>query len=357
MKPVILIPAYQPHKEKLPEIINEMLGFDIERIVVVNDGSTTDFDALFEKLDRIDRVEVIRHIENQGKGEALRTGFKHILSSKISCSSVITVDADGQHLPKDVQKVIQSASDNPRALIMGVRDFKGDVPLRSYVGNKVTYLIFRGFVGRSVSDTQTGLRGIPADLLPQLIDLKAQRYAYELDMLLSMIKDKTPIIETTITTVYEGNNEISSFRLVQDSALIYKTLVFWWFVNRFFQMVKYVVSGASSTVADFGIYILMINLSSGIIAASIVARIISVIIHFSANKYFTFTIYEPPSWREIGKYFLVVIFNLSCSILLITLFIRYLALGEVAAKFAAQFILFMTTYALLNGFVFLRSKR
>jgi putative flippase GtrA len=357
MKPVILIPAYEPHREKLPEIIKGMLSFDIENILVVNDGSTSDFDAVFETIDTIDGVRVIRHDKNKGKGEALRTGFKHILQSGMDFSSVITMDADGQHLPLDVKKVIQSANENPEALIMGVRDFKGEVPARSLLGNKVTYLIFRGFVGCSISDTQTGLRGIPIALLNQLIDLKSQRYAFELDMLLSTIQDKIPIIETTITTVYEDNNAISSFRLIEDSIMIYKTLFLWWFVNRFTQMVKYSLSGASSTVADFGTYILIIDLSGGFVAASIAARVISVIIHFFANRYFTFSVHDRPSLGEIGKYLMVVLLNLSFSILFIYLFVTYLSLGEVVAKVAAQLILFIATYALLNGFVFLRSKK
>ncbi|MCP4021030.1 MAG: hypothetical protein GY729_04235 [Desulfobacteraceae bacterium] len=212
-------------------------------------------------------------------------------------------------------------------------------------------------MGKAITDTQTGLRGIPKELLPALIELKSSRYAYELEMLLTLTAKKTPVKETPITTVYEDNNAASSFRPVTDSFLIYKTLFMWWCVHRFFEMVKYSLSSITSTIADFGTYILLIHLSQGFVSASIAARIISVIIHFSANKYFTFSMGGKPTLKEIGKYLMVVLFNLSGSIFLIYLFVTYLLMGEVAAKVAAQLLLFITTYVLLNGFVFLGSKK
>jgi putative flippase GtrA len=182
------------------------------------------------------------------------------------------------------------------------------------------------------------------------------RYAYELEMLLTMVDQGIPIKEVEITTVYEDNNATSSFRPVADSFVVYKMLILWWFTFRFKQMLKYSLSSILSTIADFGTYILLIDFSIGFVTASIVARVFSVIIHFSANKYFTFQYRDAPRFSEIIKYLVVVGFNLSFSILLIFLFIRYFSAGEVTAKVAAQMILFLATYVLLNGFVFLRES-
>ncbi|MDA3791149.1 MAG: bifunctional glycosyltransferase family 2/GtrA family protein [Desulfobacula sp.] len=357
MNPIVLIPAYKPDKKVLSNIVEQVAAFDVAKIIVVDDGSGPEYETVFEHVRMLPKASVLYHKTNQGKGAALRTGFKYILEFRIECSSVITVDADGQHLSEDLDKIIKTIKTHPDSLILGVRGFKGKVPLRSLLGNKATYLMFRGLVGQKISDTQTGLRGIPYSLLEDLILLASDRYAYELEMLLTLVQKDVSIKEVMITTVYEDNNSVSSFRPIADSIIIYKTLFLWWFTFRFKQLLKYSLSGAFSTIADFGAYILLINLSCGFVTASILARILSVIIHFSANKYFTFSYKDAPNLVEIAKYLMVVAFNLSSSIFLIYIFITYLSAGEVLAKVAAQMILFFATYALLNGFVFLKQKR
>ncbi|MBU1343410.1 MAG: bifunctional glycosyltransferase family 2/GtrA family protein [Proteobacteria bacterium] len=357
MNPVVIIPAYRPDKKTLSNIVEQIAGFDVAKIIIVDDGSGPEFKSVFEQVETIPKTLVLYHEANQGKGAALRTGFRHVKDYRISCTSVITVDADGQHLPEDVDKIIGSIKKHPGSLVLGVRKFKGNVPLRSLLGNKATYLMFRGLVGQTISDTQTGLRGIPCSLLEELLALRSDRYAYELEMLLTLVQKKVPVKEVTITTVYEDNNSVSSFNPVSDSFMIYKTLFLWWFTFRFKQLLKYSLSGMFSTIADFGAYILLINLSCGFVTASILARILSVMIHFSANKYFTFSYKDAPNLLEIAKYLVVVGFNLSSSIFLIYVFIQYLSAGEVVAKVMAQLLLFFATYALLNGFVFLRQKR
>lgn len=355
-KPLVLIPVYKPDQQILSRIIEEVGRLDIAGILLVNDGSGPEYDAVFAYLAAAYEIKFLSHEKNQGKGAALRTGFKYVNRFNIPCSHVVTMDADGQHLSCDVQKVMEDAQDFPDALVLGVREFKGKVPLRSRLGNKATYLMFRGLVGQKVTDTQTGLRAIPVGLLDRLIRLASDRYAYELEMLLTLIQDKVRVREVPITTVYEDNNSMSSFRPIADSVLVYRTLFLWWFAFRFKQMLKYSLSGIFSTVADFGTYILLINFSIGFVTASILARFLSVLIHFSANKYFTFSYKDAPNLMEVGKYIVVAAFNLSASILLIYLFTRYLFMGEVVAKVVAQMMLFFATYALLNGFVFLRTK-
>lgn len=355
-KPLILIPVYQPEDRVLSDLVRELDRLDSAGIVLVNDGSDPVHDDLFRRLADRHGLTLLVHEANRGKGAALKTGFRHVRQNRIPCSHVVTVDADGQHLPADVGRVMETAMASPGELVMGVRGFKGNVPLRSWIGNKATYLLFRGLVGRKITDTQTGLRAIPSDLLDRLAALTSDRYAFELDMLLSLIQDGVGIRETVIRTVYEDNNSRSSFRPVTDSALIYRTLFGWWLTHRFMEMIRYSLSSMLSTIADFGVYIILINLSFGIASASVLARAVSLIVHFSSNKYFTFSARNRPDLGEIGKYLMVAAFNLSASIGLIYLFVTYLAMGEVIAKVVAQTSLFIFTYALLNGFVFLRKQ-
>ena len=355
-KPVIIIPAFNPDGPVLLDLVRQVSDFDIEQLIVVNDGSRSDCDDTFMAIETVERATVLYHRDNQGKGAALKTAFKYVLNSKLSGLSVVTMDADGQHHPEDVARVLKRSLLNPDSFILGVRRFSSHVPLRSLFGNKITHLLFRGLTGHSVSDTQTGLRAIPFKQLEKIVRLDSARYAYELEMLLTMVQQEADLIEVPIQTIYENNNATSSFRPIADSILVYRTMMQWWLKSRLIEVLKYSLSGIFSTIADFGTYIMLVSFSCGFVSASIAARVLSILIHFSSNRYFTFSHKDRPDWPEVGRYLLVVLFNLVSSIGLIYLFVRYGGVGEVWAKVFAQLILFFATYTLLNGFVFLKSK-
>ena len=355
MDSIILIPAYKPD-ENLLELTDRLLKSDVRFILVVNDGSGAEFDHIFQTVNAKDRVTVIEHDINRGKGAALRTGFSYILAHHPGCQGVVTVDADGQHLPADVEKIRIKLAQEPESLVMGVRKFAGKIPFRSILGNRATQFLFRTMVGRHITDTQTGLRGIPLNLLPSLVALKSDRYAFELEMLLDLCQKDSRITEVPITTVYEDNNQCSHFNPLLDSFLVYRVLFRWWFRFRLFHLIKYSMSGLLSTAADFGGYALLISLSFGIASASIAARVLAVLCHFMANKYFTYAHRDKPKASEVVKYLAIVLLNLSMSIVLIHLLVKYFALGEIIAKVIAQLLLFWATYALLTGFVFHKKR-
>lgn len=215
---VVLIPAYKPD-HKLLSLLEELRHYP--EIVVINDGSGAEFDPLFESLQG---VTLLRHEVNRGKGAALKTGMAYIREHFPDVKGLITVDADGQHRPADIDRVAQELEAHPDSLVLGVRSFSGaGVPLRSRVGNIVTRLLFFALVGVFIRDTQTGLRGIPLSFVGDLIDLKPDRYEYELEVLLAC--RRRPLRQVTIETVYIEENRSSHFNPVQDSLKIYKTLI------------------------------------------------------------------------------------------------------------------------------------
>lgn len=70
-------------------------------------------------------------------------------------------------------------------MILGVRDFdQSNVPSKSRIGNKLTSLGFRVLIGLSVSDTQTGLRGIPNPLIDLSLSIPGDRFQYETAVLI-----------------------------------------------------------------------------------------------------------------------------------------------------------------------------
>jgi dolichol-phosphate mannosyltransferase len=216
----ILIPAYRPDS-KLIELVEQLRSEGFRDLVVIDDGGGSEFSALFESLR--DKATVLVHPHNRGKGAALKTGMAYLMEARPDEVGTITVDADGQHRLPDIRRVAQELLDHPQALILGVRSFtKAGVPLRSRLGNLVTRFVFWALVGKFVRDTQTGLRGIPQQVMPQLVRLRPDRYEYELEMLLAC--RRRSFRQVTIETVYLDENRSSHFNPVADSLKIYATL-------------------------------------------------------------------------------------------------------------------------------------
>ena len=123
--------------------------------------------AVFEELEKLEGCTVLRHEKNQGKGRAMKDAFAYILDQpRWAGCAVVTADADGQHSVEDVCAVGRTALEHPEELTLGVRDLTlPEVPPKSRVGNRLSSWAFRTLYGPRLEDTQTGLRGIPWDLL------------------------------------------------------------------------------------------------------------------------------------------------------------------------------------------------
>jgi len=219
-----LIPAYCP-SDNLVDVVRDLLCGGASRVVVVNDGSPPDFDLLFDRLRSIAGVDYLTHSANRGKGAALKTGLHFILETYPDCLGVVTADADGQHTAADIGKIAQSLSQYPQQLILGSRDFSGALPWRSWFGNTLTQWVFAQRTGQRITDTQTGLRGIPANFLPELVNLPRDGYEYEISMLLTAQRAGVQFREVPITTVYAPGNPSSHFHPITDSFKVYRELL------------------------------------------------------------------------------------------------------------------------------------
>ena len=209
-----VIPAFEPD-ERLVRLVRQLLP-ELPRILVVDDGSVR-ATAIFKTLQEISGVRCLRHERNRGKGAALKTAFAEVLSSFPDVTGVVTADADGQHLPDDIIRVARSLSENPNQLTLGVRTFDKDIPFRSKLGNLWTVAEFRLLTGQPIRDTQSGLRGIPRMLLPELVSLPGERYDYEIRMLMKAARLPNGIIQLPIASVYEPGNGTSHFRPLADT--------------------------------------------------------------------------------------------------------------------------------------------
>jgi glycosyltransferase involved in cell wall biosynthesis len=227
MQPFILIPTYQPNT-RLITLVDALLHAGMGNIIVVNDGSGEKYNAIFSQLPA--GVIQLSHSRNQGKGSALKTGYEYLYNLS-PLSSVITVDADGQHLPEDVKKIYLQTQQNPYFYILGVRKFDKQVPWRSRFGNTLTKKLLQGLFNLALDDTQTGLRSTPVWLQRTAIKINANHYEFELECLLMAHQNKVNITQIPIQTIYIENNRSSHFNPVLDSIRIYFVLFQRWFIG------------------------------------------------------------------------------------------------------------------------------
>ena len=221
---IVVIPAYEPD-EKLLGVLKDFSEQTVFPIVVVNDGSSEACRPVFDAARSFERVTLLEHEVNKGKGAAMKTAFAYIRDHFPVDESVMTVDADGQHLVSDAVRVAETLSKNPNALVMGSRRFTGNVPFKSRAGNAITRTVFRFCTGVRVYDTQTGLRAFSAARIPEMLVLKGDRYEYEINQLIYCTKHNIEIVEEWIDTVYIEENRSSHFHAVKDSFRIYKVLL------------------------------------------------------------------------------------------------------------------------------------
>jgi len=150
----------------------------LQHILVVDDGSTDiDVSALFSDAD----ITILKHKKNRGKGQAILTALKFIESR--GGRFIITIDADGQHYPKDIEKFVPLLHDDEASIIVGCRTFKGkNVPGSSRFGRRFANFWLRLETGVSIDDCQSGFRAYPVKYISQ-IKLKGSYYDFETEVL------------------------------------------------------------------------------------------------------------------------------------------------------------------------------
>ena len=274
----VIIPAYKPDKKMLVTL-DELVKAGFSDILVVNDGSGEEFVPIFDVVKKMPQCTLLVHPENKGKGAALKTAFQYFLDNREDKACIVSADADGQHLTKDIIATAM-ASVEQGSVVLGVRDFNDpNVPSRSKMGNQITCGVFRLFFGMKIQDTQTGLRAFPRKYLEEILKAKGDRYEYETNMLFIINRKQIPLSEVKIETVYIEENKSSHFRVVRDSIRIYALIL------------KYLLNAVGSAVIDELAFFIFKNI--GFLAtiipipltftAAILARIVSSLFNFFVN--------------------------------------------------------------------------
>ena len=204
-----LIPAYGC-EDTVGRVVAGALRH-VEHVLVVDDGSDDDTSASAATAGAV----VISHARNLGKGEALKTGFSYALSQGFD--AVVTLDADGQHDPDEIPRLIEAA-DGGAGVVVGARLRDRDkIPLYRYRANMVGVAAISWRVGQRIDDTQSGFRLYKADVLSGL-KVGASRFEAETEMLIRAGRRGFRIASVPVTAIY--SEEIisrSHYRKVADT--------------------------------------------------------------------------------------------------------------------------------------------
>lgn len=353
----VLVPAYQPgHRliELVGALRRELPGV---QVLVVDDGSGPDYRRIVELAARRG-AHVLHHDVNRGKAAALRTGMAWLQqrASKTALdtapdtapatapvTAIVCADADGQHRPGDVRRVVddlarRAPDGGAPVLVLGSRAFVGRVPLRSRLGNRVSSALVALATGRRLGDTQTGLRAFPPGLLPWLLRVPGERFAYELRVLLEAARQGVGVVEVPIETVYLDRNTSSHFRPVVDSVRVMAPLLLF----------------AASSVLAWGVDVtgvLVLHALTGSLAlAVVVARLVSAAVNFVVNRRAVFASRGHPGTQLIRYAALAVVLLVVGYLAMVAL--THIGLPLVVAKLGTDLGLWLASYAVQRRLVF-----
>lgn len=192
----IFVPAYN-EESIIGEVLERVRGYGFTRLHVVDDGST---DRTGDKS-RAAGAQVVQHLINRGVGAATQTAIEW--ARKVDCQYMVLMDADGQHVPEDIERLMQRMSDGDCDMVIGSR-FLGDLSAmpRSRRGfNRLANGLTNLFCQHNYSDTQSGFRMLNRKAI-ETLQLSLDEYGFCSEMIILAEKRGLHIAEVPTQVVY-----------------------------------------------------------------------------------------------------------------------------------------------------------
>ena len=298
MKTTVIIPAYEPD-EKLRTLAAELKAQEFD-ILIVDDGSGESCQQYFADLSAV----VLHHSENKGKGAALKTGLSHVLEYFPETECIITADADGQHPVSDILRV-QDELDRGHDFVITTRILKSaKTPLKSQIGNALSRFFFCIANNHYLPDNQSGLRGFSIKHIDWMLQVKGEKYDYELTVLLIAEKQGIRAKRVAIDAVYFDNNSNTHFKPLVDTLRIYRQF----FATEIFAVIAGILAIIMVLISDilFGYRYLF--------PTCIAAWVVHAVLCFVVERYTIFRKikYTPGVRRMIFSIFRYAIYSLIC---------------------------------------------
>lgn len=342
MSAILLIPIYEP-TENTVFFINQLAQSVNVPIIIVDDGSGKTYQKLFQRMEHPNIIK-ISYFDNKGKGYALKFGFSVILDSYPDITGVVTADSDGQHEIEDIQKMLVAVDRLAgQEFLLGVRDFSYEnTPFRSYFGNRMTSGFYYLSSGIHLQDTQTGLRGFSIFSLSELLKIEGNRFEYEINQLLVLPKIGYRMTTIPIKTIYSDGNKGSHFRIFQDSYLVYRPFI------RFF------FSSISSSLVDIGLFYSIIffignHTMASLLIATVLSRVLSGIFNYQMNRHYVFR--KQRARTAFYKYSLLFLLQLILSWLGVSI-LSVIIQSLLLCKAVVDILLFFVSFSIQRRIVF-----
>jgi len=199
IRTVAVIPAYNEEGTIAKVILQARRHAD--RVVVCDDGSTDMTSTIAKELG----ASVVRHPDNRGKGEAMRTLFKEVVA--LDPDVIVTLDGDGQHDPDDIPMLVKAIEAGESDVVVGSRYVDGaeiSAPRYRRFGLRVINYLYRRVGGVRAKDTQSGFRAYSQKAFRFLTQCEANGYGIEGEQLSLAAKNGLKVTEIPISVNYKG---------------------------------------------------------------------------------------------------------------------------------------------------------
>ena len=144
---------------------------------------------------------MLRQSPNQGKGAALRTGFRRLLGEGVD--AVVTLDGDGQHDPAEIPAFLAVHEAERPDLVIGFRDFRAMPPLRR-LANTLGRLTLQWALGTRIRDNQSGYRLIARRVMELMTESAESGFEFEVEMVAACVRRDWSLAWVPIRTLYAG---------------------------------------------------------------------------------------------------------------------------------------------------------
>lgn len=207
----VIIPTYN-NDATLKTVIEEVLTYT-DDLIVVNDGATDNTGKILRDFQ--DRIVIIGHPVNRGKGQAIRAAFAY--ARKKGYDHAITLDSDGQHFPSDLPLFFDALENKPGMLVIGSRNLaQKNVPGKSNFGNKFSNFWYWVETGIKLTDTQSGYRLYPIGRM-EGTRYMTRGFAFEIEVIVKAAWKGIPVRNIPVHIHYEPpESRVSHFRPLRD---------------------------------------------------------------------------------------------------------------------------------------------
>ncbi len=204
MRVAIVIPAYQAAATIGDVVSRARTVLPDAQVILIDDGSD---DGTGEE-GRMRGAVVVTHARNRGKGVALRSGLARACTE--GAEAIVTLDADGQHLPSEIPRILQPIQDRAADLVLGARARSGPMPVSRRFTNWLSASLASRIGGQTVTDAQTGFRAFTRAVAEQ-VQPAGDRYEFEANFLLEALRAGYRVASVEVPTIYGAPSHFRHF--------------------------------------------------------------------------------------------------------------------------------------------------